>query len=218
MNQTPSFPHYGTEEIINSTIQIAAFILGITGFTTIIIISWRTYDHVLIISVLIYGLSLLMMLGFSMVYHLKDRSQNSYFYKCLDHISIFIMIAGTYSPITLISIGGSLGICLFFGVWAIALYGILIRLFFPRRFMSQYLGLYLGFGWLLVPALPWLIGAMPTEGIILIALGGMTYTLGVPFHNLVRLRYHTVIWHSFVIIGAAIQYAAILRDVVLVRG
>jgi hemolysin III len=212
---TPSIPtrRRGREAVANQVVQTLGLAMALAGCVVLFNLSCRLSDSRLVASLGLYGLSLLMMLGFSTVYHLKAETPNHRLYECLDHIAIFIMIGGTYSPIALGAIGGSLGLGLFLAIWTVTLGGVLIRLFRPQRFERHYLHLYLGLGWLFVPALFWL----PTEGMVLIAAGGLVYTLGVPFHHLDRLRYHTAIWHGFVVVAAALQYTAILRDVVLLR-
>lgn len=208
----------GQEAIVNNIVQIFGLALALIGCTVLFVMSRRLTDPRLVVGLGLYGVGLLAMLGLSTIYHLKVGGPNRDIYKCLDHIAIFIMIAGSYSPITLGVVVGPWGLVLFVTIWLVAIYGILIRVFRPHRFKRQHLSLYLGLGWLLVPTLPWLSATMPAEGVILITAGGVVYTLGVPFHNLDRLRYHTAIWHSFVVVAACLQYAAILRDVVLTRG
>jgi len=218
MNHLVPTRRRGKEALANHVVQIFGLAMALAGCVVLFKLSLRLSDPRLVAGLVLYGVGLLMMLGFSTAYHLKAEAPDCNFYRCLDHIAIFVMIAGTYSPITLGAIGGHLGLALFVMIWLVAIYGIVIRLFRPGRFQRQHLLLYLGLGWLFLPALPWLPEAMPTEGVVLIAAGGIVYTLGVPFHNLDRLRYHTAIWHIFVVLAATLQYAAILRDVVLPRG
>ena len=131
----------------------------------------------------------------------------------LDHAAIFVMIAGSYTPFALV-VGGIAGHALLAAVWAIAAVGVAIKLRFPRRFDKISVLLYLFQGWIVVLALDSITAALPSRALTLLVAGGIVYTLGVGFHLMERLRFHNVIWHVFVLGGAACQFVAI-RDAVM---
>ena len=118
------------------------------------------------------------------------------------------MIAGSYTPFALV-VGGAVGHTLLAAVWAIAAVGIVIKLRFPRRFDRISVVLYLFQGWIVVLALNSIIAALPGQALALLVAGGIVYTLGVAFHLMERLRFHNVIWHIFVLGGAACQFVAV---------
>jgi hemolysin III len=131
----------------------------------------------------------------------------------LDHAAIFVMIAGTYSPFALVAIGGRWGLGLFAFVWFVATCGVVLKLLSPDRLERLSIGLYLLLGWSVLAALDPLFGAVSLPGIVLLAAGGVLYTVGVAFPLWQRLPYHTAIWHALVLAAAACHYAAVLGDV-----
>lgn len=203
-----------SEERANHAVQLCGLTTALAGSVFLIESSAQLPSTRLFVCVVLYSVGLVVMLASSTLYHLLRDSPNAELYQCLDHAGIFLMIAGTYSPISLGVIGGPLGFCLFGAVWIGAMGGIILRIYWPAVFLRVSLGLYLFLGWLILPALPGLLDRMPGEGVALIVAGGIVYTMGVPFYRSARLRYGTAIWHAFVVVAAALHFAAILRDIV----
>jgi hemolysin III len=123
---------------------------------------------------------------------------------------IYILIAGTYTPLTLVTLRGAWGWTLFGLVWAMALCGLVLELIVKKRMQWLSLTLYLGMGWLLVVALKPLMGALATGGFVLLLAGGLLYTFGVIFYVWKNLSYHHAIWHLFVMAGSMVHFFAIL--------
>ena len=212
---TPDFiSRMRSEERANHAVQLSGLATALVGSVFLIQSSAQLPSTRLFVCVVLYSIGLVLMLASSTVYHIRRDSPNAEVYRCLDHAAIFIMIAGTYSPITLGVIAGPVGVCLFAAVWIGATVGIMLRIYWPALFFRVSLGLYLFLGWLILPALPRMLDRMPVEGVALIMAGGIVYTLGVPFYRARQLRYGDAIWHGFVIVAAALHFAAILRDVV----
>jgi len=161
-------------------------------------------------SIVLYIAGLLAMLSFSAAYNLWPQSPRREWLRRLDHAAIFVMIAGTYSPLTLGRVVGTWSIWLAASVWAIALLGVYLKLAFPRRFDRLAIAIYLALGWLGVLAIGPLIDTTPLAVLILLGVGGVIYSAGVAFHVWDRLRYHNAIWHGFVVAAAGCHYAAIL--------
>ncbi|MGQ0664780.1 MAG: PAQR family membrane homeostasis protein TrhA [Pseudomonadota bacterium] len=161
-----------------------------------------------------YVVGLLAMLTCSMLYHLRTPSSAKERLRRLDHAAIFIMIAGTYTPFTVIKIGGELGYGLLAFVWLVAVGGVVMKLLYPRRFEGFSIALYLILGWSILAALQPLLAAVSFMAAVLLVVGGVLYSTGVVFHLRRRLPYHNVIWHGFVLVAAACHYAAILGEVV----
>jgi len=157
----------------------------------------------------VYGAGLIAMFVCSAFYHMVQRGPLKDVLRSLDHAAIFVMIAGSYTPFALGKIGGQTGYLLFAAVWSIAVLGVVMKLWFPRRFESLSIGIYLLQGWLIVLALNPLSSAVSQYSLTLLVLGGVIYTLGVVFHLLQRLPFHNAIWHSFVLTAAICHYAAI---------
>ncbi len=148
------------------------------------------------------------MFAASAAYNLVSRRELKEVLRRLDHAAIFIMIAGSYTPFALV-VGGGAGHSMLVAVWAIAALGIAIKLRFPRRFDKLSIVLYLAQGWIVLLALDPIAASLPSQAFWLLLAGGIIYTLGVPFHLMEWMRFHNVIWHIFVLGGAACQFVAI---------
>jgi hemolysin III len=166
-----------------------------------------------IISVSVYAAGLLAMLGFSAAYNLWPVSRSKWILRRLDHSAIYLLIAATYTPIMVQIQDKVFALALLAGVWLVAVVGILIKLFMPGRFDRLSVGLYLAMGWSGLIAYNSVVESLPTLAMWFIAAGGILYTLGVIFHAWRQLRFQNAIWHSFVLLGAACHYTAVLDTV-----
>ena len=202
------------EALANNAVQLFGLMTALVGCGVLLEISSKLPNNRLFVGVVLYSFGLIMMLTSSTLYHARCGSPNAPLYQCLDHVAIFIMIAGSYSPISLGVIGGLSGLILFGTVWSAAAGGIVLRIYWPERFERVCVGLYLLLGWLILPVLPHMLDTMPGEGVALIMASGLIYTLGVAVYCSRRLRYQDALWHACVVIAAALHFAAILRDVV----
>ena len=165
------------------------------------------------VGLIVYSIGLVGMFAVSAAYNLVSHVGVKEILRRLDHAAIFVMIAGSYTPFALV-VGGTAGHALLAAVWAIAAVGIAIKLRYPRRFDKLSLLLYLSQGWIVLLALDSITAALSNRALTLLVAGGIVYTLGVPFHLMERLLFHNVIWHIFVLGGAACQFIAI-RDAVM---
>lgn len=163
----------------------------------------------------IYGFGLLAMLVCSALYNLTTQARLKALFRRFDHAAIFVMIAGTYTPFSLIVIGGIWGAALLAFVWSVALVGAVLKLRYPLRFEKLSVVAYLLLGWVILAALEPLLSSMSLAALILLVTGGGLYSLGVVFHLWERLPYQNAIWHIFVLAAAACHYAAILVDVAI---
>ena len=128
--------------------------------------------------------------------------------------SIYLLIAGTYSPVVLIVLDDSLGWTLFWLVWGIAILGTILKVFFTGRFEIISLVLYLVMGWLIVFDMQALLQKMDTTGVLLLAGGGISYTVGIIFYVMDRIKYSHVIWHLFVLLGSILHYLFVFLKVI----
>ncbi|TCZ55259.1 PAQR family membrane homeostasis protein TrhA [Roseicella aquatilis] len=165
----------------------------------------------------LYGIGLVAMLCCSAAYNLAGPGRWKPVLQRLDHAAIFLMIAGTYTPIALLAIGGGWGWGLFALVWAGALAGAALKLTAPARIERLAILLYLMLGWLGVVATRPLLDALPWPDMLLLLLGGLLYSLGVPVHLATRLRFHTALWHGLVLAAAACHYVVVLRVAIIMQ-
>ena len=153
------------------------------------------------IALLVYGASMVFLFSASAIYH-GVGPQRQAFWQKIDHIGIYFLIAGTYTPVTLTILKDSSGLFLLIGVWTIALFGTLYKIFFIGRFQNFSLFLYLAMGWLVIFDIQNIIAVFPKKAFVYLALGGFFYTVGTVFYRWERLYFHHVIWHVFVLGGA----------------
>ncbi len=164
-----------------------------------------------LLAVSIYGACFAAMIGASALFNLKLRPSLNWLFQRLDHAAIYLKIAGTYTPFTLVT---GQGLWLLAGLWGAAAFGVALKLVSPVRFRALALGLYLGMGWVGVVILPELAHSLPLATLVLMVLGGLVYTSGVVFYLWDRLPYHFAIWHIFVLVASFLFYAAVMVLVV----
>ncbi|MBL8544693.1 MAG: hemolysin III family protein [Hyphomonadaceae bacterium] len=165
-------------------------------------------------AVLVYALCVMTMIGCSMAYNLTESPKRKALLRRFDHAAIFLMIAGTYTPFTTIRFDGAWAISMTTIVWALALIGAAGKLFLPGIGKRVWIAFYVLLGWLVVAAMGPLLQTVPLVGLILLAVGGLLYTIGVPFYVWESLPFRRAIWHGFVIAAAGAHYAAVLTGVV----
>lgn len=159
----------------------------------------------------LYGVGLLAMLGYSALYNLAGPGPRKARLRRLDHAAIFLMIAGTYTPVALLGVGGGGGWALFSAVWLGALGGAALKLSAPARFERAAILAYLLLGWAGLAALEALLTRLAPTDVALLLVGGLLYSLGVPVHLAARLPYHNALWHCLVVAAAACHYVVVLR-------
>ena len=161
------------------------------------------------ISLWVYGLSLVLLLSSSMLYHFAQDELKRYWYKKLDHTAIYYLIAGTYTPFLSIAIPTAKAHHLLIALWVIALIGTLFKLVFIHRFQKVSLAGYLVMGWLAVLVMDDMQRYLSKDAIQLLIAGGLAYTVGTLFYALKNVRYTHAIWHVFVLLGAGLHFLAI---------
>lgn len=160
-------------------------------------------------SVVVYGLSIIILFLASTLYHASTSEANKHRYRIVDHISIYLLIAGTYTPVLLLALGESRGWPLFYSVWGIAGFGVILKLFFTGKFEVFSTLLYLVMGWLIVFDFSNLSDFLGPQGVLWLFAGGLFYTVGIVFYALQKLPYNHVIWHFFVLAGAICHFVLI---------
>jgi hemolysin III len=154
------------------------------------------------------------MLVLSATYNLWPVSRTKWVLRRFDHSAIYLLIAATYTPFIMELRDSVMALALLIGVWCVAIFGIVLKLGWPGRFDRVAVGLYLALGWSGVMLYDSVVGALPRMSLWLVLAGGALYSLGVIFHAWRRLRFQNVIWHCFVLLGAACHYTAVM-DLVL---
>ena len=200
-----------TEMRADAMVHIVGLVLVGVGVPVLMALAFTVArqggDMRLLWATTVYGLALAAMIGASAVFNLLRGARLAWLYQRLDHSAIFLKIAGSYTPLTLIP-GQGLGFVT--ALWLTACAGVALKLYSPVRFRAMGLLLYLGMGWAGVAILPQLWDILPPASLALILVAGTVYTLGVVFYLSTRLRYHYAIWHVCVLLASLMIYAAIL--------
>lgn len=202
------------EEIAHAVTHGVGIPLSIAGLVILVAFSSLYGDAWHIISSTIYGVTLILCYTASTLYHGIPLPRAKQLLRQLDHASIFLLIAGTYTPFTLVNLRGPWGWTLFGLVWGIALAGIALELIARKRYKRLSISLYLGLGWLVVIAIQPMLESVGTGGLLLLLAGGLCYSLGVIFYVWKRLAYHHAVWHLFVLGGSIFHFFSILFYVV----
>jgi len=187
---------------------------GVVAATVLIVLAAVFASAYEIVTVSVYAAGLLAMLGFSAAYNLWPVSRGKWLLRRFDHSAIYILIAATYTPVFAQLQNRVFAMSLLAGVWSVAVVGIVLKLFCPGRFDRVSVGLYLAMGWSGLIAYDAGLSSLPQLAVWFIVAGGLLYSFGVIFHAWQRLRFQNAIWHSFVLMGAACHYTAVL-DLVL---
>lgn len=197
------------EEVFNAITHGVGAILSLIGLIILLNTSGRNSNPLEDIGFGVFGIALIFSYLVSTLYHSLSFTKAQKIFKILDHSSIYVLIAGTYTPFTLIAMKSQLGLNLFFLIWILAILGIILKAFYVHRFMKLSIALYLSMGWSIVFGIKPLMAALPVEGIFLLALGGLFYTFGVVFYSLKKLPFHHTVWHIFVLCGSISHFFAL---------
>ncbi|HAQ21155.1 MAG TPA: hemolysin D [Prolixibacteraceae bacterium] len=197
------------EEIANAITHGIGSLLSIAALVVLIIVAGRHDDIWQLVSFSIYGCTLILLYLSSTLYHSFSESKLKNLFARFDHISIFLLIAGTYTPILLTSMRGVLGWTFFGIIWGLAIAGSVIRSIFLHRFRKLMVVLYLMMGWMAVLAGKQIYQSLPSISITFLVLGGIAYSAGVIFYMWRSLPYAHGIWHLFVLAGSILHFFAI---------
>jgi hemolysin III len=197
-------------ERFNSISHMAGAVLAVLGAVALIVPAAEHGDPWKIVSFSVYGAMLLALYVASTLYH-SSRSPAKKIWCKFDHCAIYLLIAGSYTPFTLVTLRGGWGWGLFGTVWGLALLGIVQEIWLARGPRILSLVIYVVMGWLALIAIGPLLAVLKLDGFLLLALGGLLYTIGIGFYATDhRLRYGHGIWHLFVLAGSACHYFTVL--------
>ncbi len=209
----PEFVQTPLQEKLNATTHAIGVVFGLIGLFLLALYDTQKTAWSLF-SVMVYGLSIVVLFTASTLYHAVKDQNKKHLFRIIDHISIYFLIAGTYTPVLLIVLNESLGWPLFYVVWGIAACGIILKLFFTGKFEVFSTLLYLIMGWLIVFDFTNLSKLMASNGVLLLFAGGMAYTVGIIFYAIKKIPYNHVIWHLFVLAGAVFHFFMIFFYVI----
>ena len=202
------------ELIADGVVHAIGILFGLIAATVLVVLTAVYASAIDIVAVSIYAGGLLSMLVLSATYNLWPVSRTKWVLRRFDHSAIYILIAATYTPFILEMKDSVFALALLVGVWCVAAFGIVLKLGWPGRFDRLSTGLYLALGWSGVMLYNSGVGTLPKAALWFVLAGGALYSLGVIFHAWRRLRFQNVIWHCFVLLGAACHYTAVM-DLVL---
>jgi hemolysin III len=199
------------EEIANSISHGIGLLGALTVTPILIVVASRRGDATGVVAASVFGATMILMYLMSTLYHALPNSRAKWVFHTLDHCAIYVLIAGTYTPFTLVVIGGGLGWSMFGAIWGLAIVGIVFKAVGRMRHPVLSTTLYVVMGWLLIVAIKPLWHQLPLWGVIWLAAGGIAYTLGVAFFAATELRYSHLVWHLFVLAGTTCHFIAVLK-------
>lgn len=201
------------EELANTLTHGFGLLASVAGGAVMITLTAIHGNAWQIVSASIFGASLIFLYVASSLHHGITSPKAKYRLLVLDHCAIYVLIAGTYTPFTLVTLNGPWGWSLFGVIWGLAAVGIGLKLFFTGRFELVSTLIYVAMGWLIVVAFKPLLGQLSLTALVLLVAGGMAYTLGTYFFLNTRMRYAHTIWHLFVLLGSALHFMAVWTQV-----
>lgn len=202
------------EERANSLTHAAGVIMSFGGLVLLVTTTLQQGDTWRIVSCTIYGTTLFIFYCFSTIYHSVQRPQVKYVFRILDHASIYLVIAGTYTPFALVTLRGAWGWSIFGVIWGLACVGAIFKTFMTHRLRVLGPIFYILMGWLVVIAIKPLLAALPLAGVWWLVAGGVIYTVGVLFYAIDKIPYNHTIWHIFVLVASGCHYLAVYWYVV----
>jgi hemolysin III len=197
------------EERINIVSHGIGFIFSILALISLVLHSAMNGDLIDIISFSIFGLSLILLYTASTVYHSSKEKKVRRRLRVFDHASIYVLIAGTYTPFALITFGGTIGWFIFGLTWGIALIGIILKLFYTGRFKILSTLMYIAMGWLIIFFIQPLTNNLSSTGLIWLLIGGLSYTIGAVIYAIKKIKFNHATFHIFVLAGSFSHFLAV---------
>ena len=213
MLQFISVKDYKNEEFWNSLTHFIGVILTVLG-TPLLFYFDNKFTSLSTLSIILFSFGLFSVYSSSSVYHFVINPRLKKLFQILDHISIYYLILGSYAPVCLITLYEYSGINIFIVVLTLSIVGTLKKLFFTGRFKIISLLLYLAMGWLIVVEINLLFELLDSEAELLLIIGGLSYTIGIIFYTLDKIKYFHSIWHLFVLTGSVLHYLMIVLYIV----
>ena len=197
------------EEIFSAVSHGIGAGLSVAALVTMVVRAARSGDLYAIVAAAIFGASLVILYTMSTLYHALTPVGAKKIFRIFDHATIFLLIAGTYTPYLLVTMRGTVGWVLFCILWALTAIGIVFDAIMLERFHKIEMVLYVAMGWCIVVASKTLVASLAPGGLILLLAGGVLYTVGIIFYSLKKIRYMHSIWHLFVLAGSILHYFSV---------
>ena len=210
----PDHPETPAEDLASSLTHVLGAAGSVAALAVMVTLASLRGGPLLIVCTAVFGAALVFTYVSSAGYHACRDARRRRRMRLLDHASIYLLIAGTYTPFLLVNLGGGWGWSLFGVVWGVAAVGLTLKLLFIGRFEGISVALYIGMGWIGIVAVVPLLAALPPGAFGYMLAGGLAYTGGVVFYGFDDLPFNHAVWHLFVMAGSAIHVAAVLRFVV----
>jgi len=198
-----------TEEKLNVITHAIGLVLSIVALVFLVLHASEMGTARHIVSFTIFGTSLILLYSASTIYHYVQKPDLRRKLNILDHASIYVLIAGTYTPFTLVTLKGTLGWTIFGITWGIALIGVFLKLFYTGRFEKASTIAYVAMGWIIIFAVKPLIANLPMNGLYWLLVGGIFYTIGAVLYSIQKLKFNHAIFHVFVLLGSFSHFMAI---------
>lgn len=199
-----------SEEITNAILHGIGLGLAIAALAVLIVFASISGDIYYIVSFSIYGSTLVILYLASTLLHSFPQGKAKNIFEILDHSAIYLLIAGTYTPLTLVGMTGTLGWTIFGVVWGLAAIGIIFKVFWVKKYVVFSTFLYIAMGWLIIFAISPLLETLSMRSIVFLVIGGIVYTVGSIFYIWRKIKYHHAIWHLFVLAGSICHFFTIL--------
>lgn len=201
--------HLPLSEKLNTVTHGIGFVLSVAGAVLLIVFASLKGSAMQIITAAVFGISLISMYLASTLYHLESREKQKLFFQRIDHLAIYLLIAGTYTPVCLVGLGGAWGWTIFGMIWGLAVLGFVFKLSPLRKNERISLSLYALMGWLIVIAANPLWNSLSAEALFFMISGGLAYTAGIYFFINDHKKYYHFIWHLFVLAGSLLHWFGI---------
>ena len=198
-----------TEEKLNIWSHAFGIFLSIIALVLLIIKAVQQDNIWMLISFPIFGVSLILLYLASTLYHASKEPQKRFKLKVFDHAAIYVLIAGSYTPFTLVSLNGETGWLIFSMVWVMAFTGIILKLFFTGKFKIVSTAMYVLMGWLIVFYFQELTARLHEKGVFYLILGGVLYTIGAILYSIKKIKFNRAIFHFFVLAGSFCHFLSI---------
>jgi hemolysin III len=201
------------EERANALTHGVGALAALVGGIVLVSLSARYGNGWQLAGAIVFSLALVMLYAASALYHASHDRVTKGRLKVFDHCAIFVLIAGTYTPFTLVGLRGDGGWWMFAAIWTLAVAGVVFKLFFTGRFKGLSTAIYIGMGWMAVLAIKPFLRQIPLETLGWLLAGGLAYTLGTVFYLSRRIPFSHAIWHGFVLLGSACHFVAVTQHV-----
>ncbi|SHE27930.1 PAQR family membrane homeostasis protein TrhA [Thermomonas hydrothermalis] len=204
-------PHPYLEELVNALTHGVGAAAALAAGAVLVTLVALQGDGWKLTGAVVFAVAMLLLYTASTLYHAISHPRAKGRLKVFDHCAIYLLIAGTYTPFTLVGLRGPTGWWLFATIWTLALAGVVFKLFYTGRFRRLSTLIYIGMGWLVVVAIKPMLHALDRATLAWLLAGGVAYTLGTVFYLRPHWRWSHAIWHGFVIAGSVCHYVAVMR-------